>query len=281
MLRLYKVLKFLFRHVVPGWLRYLLARLIARGIILFNRRRRETIVANLIPLVGVASARRMAPELLGNFLMTAVDFFCPRTNVARETRLENWNYLERAYRKDKRVIAVTAHIGHWELGISCLVEKGYDVAGVYAPYREDEVVRWILKHRSADVEWIPATRGAAMACIQAIERGKVVGMVADLPYGELGRRVTMAGTPARLPLGPWAIAVRARAVVIPAFMIREFPGRYRLEMQEPIYPGEGSFRKQLEGMQDVYKSQLEFYLKKYPQQWGILTPFWDKGAQSF
>ncbi len=275
MLNLYKFLKFVVRHVLPGWLRYRLAKVVARGVILFNRPRRDVIVANLAPLVGLASAREMAPQLLGNFLMTAVDFFCPRTDIPRETHLENWNYLERAYRKTKRVIAVTAHLGHWELGISCLVEKGYSVAGVYAPYREDKVVSWILAHRSPDVEWIPAARGAALACINAIERGKILGMVADVPFAEKGRSVEIAGTRARLPLGPWAIAVRARAAVIPAFMIREYPGQYRLIMHEPILPGQGSFRKQLEQMQDIYKRHLEFYLKKYPWQWGVLSPFWE------
>jgi len=275
MLSLYKFLKFVFRYLLPADTRYVLARWIARGVIRFNASRRQVIVGNLTPLVGAGRARELAPELLGNFLMTAVDFFCPRGNIVRHTPVENWAALEKAYRRSKRVMAVTAHLGHWELGLPCLVERGFAITGVYAPYREDAVVSWIMSHRSPEVEWIPTTRGAAEACINAIQRGRVLGMVADIPFGESGRRLKIAGHDTHLPLGPWAIAVRARATVVPAFIIRERPGHYRAIIHDPIIPGEGSFRKQMEQMQDVYRAHLEHYITTYPTQWGVLQPFWD------
>jgi lauroyl/myristoyl acyltransferase len=272
---LYKFLKFVFRYLVPGRLRYTLARLIARGVIRFNPRRRAVIVSNLTPLVGFAKAQEMAPELLGNFLMTAVDFFCPRRDMALTTPWENWSAFEKTYRKTKRVMFVTAHLGTWELGISCLVEKGYSVAGIYAPYRDDHIVRWIQAHRNPEVEWILAVRGAAEAGVHALQRGRVLGMVGDIPFGEKGRRVTIAGKQTHLPLGPWAIAARAQATVFPAFIIRESPGHYRGFVHDPIVPGEGSFRHQIKQMQDIYRTHLEYYLKTYPTQWGVLQPFWD------
>jgi len=276
MLPLYKCLKFFFRYLVPGPSRYFLARASGRIVIFFNRGRREVIVGNLTPLLGAGEARRRAPELLGNFLMTAVDFFCPRRNMALETPIENWSAVEKAYRKTKRVMLVTAHLGNWELGIPCLVEKGYSVSGIYAPYRGDDIVRWILSHRNTEVEWMPAARGAAQACIASLERGRVLGMVADIPFGEKGRRVSLAGARARMPLGPWAIAAWAKAVVFPAFIVREGPGRYRGVIHDPIFPAEAmSFRRQLESMQEIYRSHLEYYLKTYPTQWGCLQSYWD------
>jgi KDO2-lipid IV(A) lauroyltransferase len=277
MLTLYKIFKFIFRWVLPARVRYPLVRFIARGVCLFNRRRRAVIVGNLTPLVGTEQAAKLAPVLLGNFLMTAVDFFCPRTDIPRVTPFDNFNYLEKAYRKTKKVIAVTAHMGHWELGLPCLVYRGYPITGVYAPYRDDEVVNWIHKHRNNDVEWIPTTRGAVGACIDAVQRGRILGMVADIPFGEKGRRVMIAGRQTHLPLGPWAIAVRSGATVIPAFLLREKPGSYRIAFQDPIVPPtEGSFRKKMEYMQDIFKNHLEHYLLRYPTQWGVLQPFWDK-----
>jgi len=277
MLTLYKIFKFIFRWLLPASLRYPLARGIARLVCRFNRRRRGVIVGNLTPLVGAEKARKLAPVLLGNFLMTAVDFFCPRTDIPRITPIENLNYLEKAYRKTKKVIAVTAHLGHWELGLPCLVYRGYPITGVYAPYRDDEIVSWIHKHRNPDAQWISATRGAVEACIETVQKGRILGMVADIPFGEKGRRVTMAGHHAHLPLGPWAIAVRSEATVIPAFILREKPGLYRIVFQEPIVPPtEGSFRKKMEHMQDIFKNHLENYLLRYPTQWGVLQPFWDK-----
>lgn len=275
MLPIYKVLKFVFRYLLPGPVRYPLARAIARGVCLFNRRRRRVIVENLTPVVGAARAESMAPSLLGHFSMTTVDFFCPSRNLAVGMKAENWPAVEKAYRRAKKVMLVTAHLGNWELGISYLVEKGYSVAGVYAPYREDAIVRWIMGHRNPDVEWIPAVRGAAEACSNALERGRLLGMVADIPFGEKGHRVAMCGARTHLPLGPWAIASRARATVFPAFILRDRPGQYRIVFHDPILPREGSLRKQMEGSQDIFRQHLERYLKAYPEQWGVLQPFWD------
>jgi KDO2-lipid IV(A) lauroyltransferase len=149
------------------------------------------------------------------------------------------------------------------------------VTGVYAPYREDEVVRWIMAHRHSNVEWIPSTRGAARACVSALENGRVLGMVADVPFGEKGHRVRICGASTHLPLGPWAIASRARATVIPAFILRERPGQYRITFLDPILPREGTLRRQLEETQEIFRGHLEHYLKTVPEQWGVLQPFWD------
>jgi lauroyl/myristoyl acyltransferase len=275
-LALYKTLKFFFRHLLPERLRYRVAKLIARFVIMFNSARRQTIIANLTPLVGAKEAEVLAPKLFGNFSQTAVDFFCPREGIVRALKEENTALIEKTWRKTRKVILVTAHIGNWEMGISYLVHKGFSVAGVYAPYREDAVVRWILAHRDQDVEWIAASRGAAQTCIDALRRGRLLGMVGDIPFGEKGRRVQIAGRNARLPLGPWAIAVRSEATVLPAFILRESPGCYRVIIKDPIpVPQEGSFRHQMEAMQDVYRTHLETYLRRYPEQWGVLQPFWE------
>src|SRR5438046_1048478 len=93
----YRCIKFVYRYLLPASFRYPLARGIARGICLFNASRRRVIVGNLTPLVGPDRARRMAPVLMGNFIMTAVDFFCARPERPRELAFGNWSRVEAAY----------------------------------------------------------------------------------------------------------------------------------------------------------------------------------------
>src|SRR4051812_43523635 len=112
MLSLYKFLKFVFRYAVPSELRYPLVRGIARLIIFFNGRRRSVIAGNLAPLVGPEKARQLAPVLMGNFLMTAVDFFCVRPEQPRTIAFEGWSHIEEAYGENRRVMIVTAHLGN-------------------------------------------------------------------------------------------------------------------------------------------------------------------------
>jgi KDO2-lipid IV(A) lauroyltransferase len=276
LLAIYKFFKFVFRYLVPGTLRYPLARCIARAVYRLNPARRHVILGNLTPLVGAERAAVLAPELFGNFLMTAVDFFCIRPELKQSVEREHWERLEQAYRETKRVMVVTAHLGHWEIGISLLLKQGYAVSGVYAPYTDDAIVQWIMSHRNPQAEWIPANRGAAESCIAALKAGRILGMVADIPFGERGQRIQIAGHPALLPIGPWAIAARARATVLPAFVIRLSPGHYRAIMHEPIKPVPGPLPKQIRRLQESYRATLETYLLEYPEQWGVLQPFWER-----
>src|SRR5262249_22318148 len=153
---------------LPEKIRYPLARFFAHIVCLLSTRRRHILQANLTPIVGAQSAKSFAPRMLGNFSMTAVEFFCPRRDPMRGTKEENYSASEKAYRRHKKVMVVTAHIGNWELGMTYLIHKGFSMAGVYAPYREDEVVHWIMNHRNPEVEWIAAARGAAEACLNAL-----------------------------------------------------------------------------------------------------------------
>jgi KDO2-lipid IV(A) lauroyltransferase len=274
-LRFYKCCKFVFRYLIPARLRYPLGRLIARGVCLFNARRRDVIVGNLTPLVGAERARELAPELLGNFVMTAVDFFCAHPLRTRGLVFEGWSRIESAYQENRRVMIVTAHLGNWEIGISQLLEQGYPVAALYATYTDDDIVQWIMGHRNPLVQWIPTTPGASDISVAAIEQGRILCVAADIPFGEQGRRVLIAGRPARLPVGPWSIALRAKATVIPAFIYRESPGHYRGVIHEAIKPPPGTAKQQVVKIQEIYRGHLEHYLKTYPEQWGNLQPFWD------
>jgi lauroyl/myristoyl acyltransferase len=275
LLTYYKCLKFIFRYLVPARARYPLARWIAYGVCLFNSRRRRVLISNLTPLVGSEEARRIAPRQLGHFSMTAVDFFCRKLQGPRAVTFEGWSRIETAYEENRRVMIITAHIGNWEIGISSLLNKGFPVAGLYATYTEDDIVQWILGHRNPLVQWIPTAPGAADVSVAAIEQGRILCLAGDIPFGEHGRKVHIAGRTARLPVGPWAIALRAKATVLPAFILRQTPGRYRGIICEPIKPPAGSPKTQIVQMQDAYRSQLERYLKSYPEQWGNLQPFWE------
>jgi len=276
MLRVFQITKFIFRHCVPRPLRYPMARLAGRLLLILRPRRRKTLIENLTPFVGAQAASDMAQKQIGHFAMTAVDFFCFPRGLVNKIDVVNGQILDKTYRKAHKAIVVTAHIGNWELGISLLVARGFPVAGMYAPYREDEVVQWILAHRISEVEWIPSSKGAARSCIDALNRGKMLGIVGDIPFGERGRRVKMAGRYVHLPLGPWAIAARAEAPVIPAFMLRVRPGHYQAIFHEPIWPvAGGSLRSQMESMQEIYKAHLEKAIREHPEQWGVLQPFWD------
>jgi lauroyl/myristoyl acyltransferase len=99
-------------------------------------------------------------------------------------------------------------------------------------------------------------------------------MVADVPFGEEGQPVSLAGHKTRAPRGPWVIAQRAKALVFPCFMIRTAPGRYTAKIHNPIDAGAAGIT--VADMMSDYLNHLMGYLTAYPEQWGLLSPFWER-----
>ncbi len=276
MLFLYQSLQFIFKYAIPSAARYKTARILARLVYGLNFSRRQVLVRNLEPLVGPTRAKVVAPQLLANFAMTSVDFFCPRGELLRNLQVDHAEIVDTTLKRFKKVILVTAHIGNWELGMNYLFNKGYPMTGLYALYREDSVVRWILGQREKSVQWIPASRGAAQDCLQALENGRLLALAADIPFGEKGRLVPLAKGWTRMPLGPWFVAARAQAAVIPGFILRQRPGFYRLTFYDPILPASGLLRREVLRMQDHFRVQFERALLINPEQWGVLHPYWER-----
>ena len=62
--------------------------------------------------------------------------------------------------------------------------------------------------------------------------------------------------------------------MIPGFVIRETPGQYRIIFHEPILPREGTFRRQMLEMQDVYRTvTLNIIFKRFLSNGEWLQPF--------
>jgi KDO2-lipid IV(A) lauroyltransferase len=183
-----------------------------------------------------------------------------------------------AYRSGKLILAVTAHLGYWEIGLSSLADLGYPVTGVYSPFLDPRIDRWMKRNRDARVDWVAVGSGVVQRCLGALKAGRIVGMLGDVPFGEEGKLMKINGMSARIPVGPWIIAQRAHAMVFPCFILRQSPSRYRAIIHDAVVSKAGAGP---EKMMAIYVSHLQFYLTHYPEQWGVLTPFWsDSNADS-
>jgi len=106
-------------------------------------------------------------------------------------------------------------------------------------------------------------------CINALERGRSWGWRRIF---HLGKRapVKMFGTSAHLPLGPWGIAARAGAAVLPGFVLRVRPRRYRIFFMIRFCRSKGQLRHQMETMQRALSEAIWSHTSKaYPEQWDV------------
>jgi len=81
--------------------------------------------------------------------------------------------------------------------------------------------------------------------------------------------VPFFGVPARLPAAPIALARRTGAALVPGFVVRTAPGRYRVQVEPAV-----STTNALETLAAV----LERYVRAHPEQWFVFEPVWDESA---
>jgi KDO2-lipid IV(A) lauroyltransferase len=117
---------------------------------------------------------------------------------------------------------------------------------------------------------------AAPALRRALANGETVALVADRPIGGLGASVELFGAPARLPIGPAALAYETGA---PAWLIatrRVGKRDYRSRIERIALPAEGQRRDLLAGFLAAQVGAFERAVADAPEQWWtVFFPIWD------
>ena len=78
--------------------------------------------------------------------------------------------------------------------------------------------------------------------------------------------------------GPAVLAARGRAPIVPFFVRRETPGKFRIVFGSPIDAGDGSPAAQLDATQRTAE-ELERLIRTDPTQWNCFKPLWPSAAE--
>jgi phosphatidylinositol dimannoside acyltransferase len=125
------------------------------------------------------------------------------------------------------------------------------------------------------INLIPIEEAARVLRVRLAD-GEAVGLVADRAIGGSGVSVDLFGVPARLPLGPAALALESGA---PAWLIatrRVDRGRYRARIERINMPSEGTRRERLSTFLKSEARAFELAVADAPEQWWtVFFPIWD------
>jgi len=96
--------------------------------------------------------------------------------------------------------------------------------------------------------------------------------------GQPGLPVRFLGAAASVPLGPFHSAAVTGRPLLPCFLMRDGPGRYRLLVDPPWYidwpAGRAARRAVLQDAAQRWAERLETLLACYPLQWHNFYDFW-------
>jgi len=179
------------------------------------------------------------------------------------------------------MVVTTAHLGAWELlgGLLNLMAPQEHKQVVVKATHDAAMHRVIKRMRTHSTVRIQEHDNAALSVLRNLSKKGLSAFLVDhncrredavfLPF--LGRA-------AAVNLGPALLALRAKTLVWPIFLVREAakPCRYRLCFEDPLDVKilEGERQERMGAVALFYTQAVERHVRRYPDQWFWMHRRW-------
>lgn len=281
---LYKIGQFLVL-LLPLKSSYWLAERLADLKCFFTPSDRHAVMSNLEIVTGEKNQLVLhgyAYEVYRNFAKYLVDFFSfskiDSNYIKKYIKLENLDYIDGVLKKGKGIIALTAHLGSWELGGVILSELGYPLNAIVLNHQAKLVNRFFNKQRHSSgqgMKVIPlgvAVRNA----FKCLSNNEILAILADRDYLKNGLKVNFFNRSCVIPKGPARLSLKFGTPIIPVFVIREPGDTFRFIFDTPIdFLPTGNTDLDLVSLTQACTRVLEKYIRLYPTQWFMFRRFWE------
>ena len=223
--------------------------------------------------------RRIRITMARNFAKYLVDFFrfekLDKEYTRKNVHIENINYFDEAISRGKGVIALSAHLGNWELGGVVVALLGYPFWIVALPHKEKKVNDFFnFQRESKGIKVIPLGK-AARKSLDILKENGLLALAADKDFTGKGVIMDFFGKPAIFPTGPAALSLKTGASIVPGFMLRNSDDTFTLRIEKPIeFTSTGNKELDMKGLMRQYIKIFEGYICKYPDQWYMFKRFW-------
>jgi Kdo2-lipid IVA lauroyltransferase/acyltransferase len=261
--------------ILPEPLALVIGRAIGAIAFLFARSPRKRAIDQLSTALGDASSAtdhvRALFRHLGLMIAELALLSRRSDRVVRwvEMRPEHKELLDRILARGRGMIAVSAHLGNWELLPQRFTREGYKVLGAARENPNPYLDRWIVElrdrggvrtvHRGGD-------RGG-LEILRALRRGEIFAALVDQDTRTPSVFVPFFGRPASTPIGPARLALTARAPMVISFIVRE-GDRHQVTIEEvPLDDLPEDFEAAAIALTERITQRIEEEIRTHPDQW--------------
>ena len=167
-------------------------------------------------------------------------------------------------------IFCTGHLGNWERAAHWVTAQGFKLSVVMRHANQPVLQERVERLRRASGIELLSRGDAAMGMLRRLRRAEFVAVLPDQNASEAF--VPFFGHPTGTVVGPAVMARRTGALILPGFVLRTGPGRYRLRVSEPFDPG-ASDLDPTETMAWYYRN-LEAAVREAPEQYLWMHDRW-------
>jgi predicted LPLAT superfamily acyltransferase len=181
-----------------------------------------------------------------------------------------------------RVIFLSAHFGHWDLGMRFAIDSGINVAALMNRDQADFAQEYFERADGGKLRVLAVDEGQGVVdIVNALNGGLSIAMHGDrIMEGQRPVTVSFLGERVSVPSGPYQVAYVTRTAILPVFCAKTGPDIVTLEMTEPIIPVKASRNgrdAEISRMATLYIQALEKAAKAYPEQWFNFHDFFGDG----
>jgi phosphatidylinositol dimannoside acyltransferase len=204
-------------------------------------------------------------------------------DMERYFPLQGQEHLDAAREHGRGVMILLSHLGANQMIMPALGFRGYQVNQISRAAQEDNdeyqgrrlspLFRKIINLQRSYEESLPAqhldvSRGPRQV-LRKLKANEIVAVAGDGRYGAEWTPHTFLGRPATFSPGPWLIAHRTGALLLPTFVLRPQRGcRYQVIIEPPLaLPYRADAASFVQAGLDAYVPRLESYFYRYPWQY--------------
>lgn len=181
-----------------------------------------------------------------------------------------------------RVIFLSAHFGHWDVGMRFAIDSGINVAALMNRDQADFAQEYFERTDGGKVRVLAVDEGRGVVdIVNALNGGLSVAMHGDrIMEGQRPVTVKFLGEQVDIPSGPYQVAYVTRTAILPVFCAKTGPDVVTLETAEPIIPLRTSRNgrdAEISRMATLYTEALEKAVRAHPEQWFNFHDFFGDG----
>jgi len=263
-------------HLLPRKVCYSFAKFVATLQFYIAKNDRNIVINNLTGIVkDKTKVKTYAKGVFVNFAYYLVDFYrYSKLNhdfVKKYVRISGLEYLNHSFAKGKGVVALSAHLGNYELAGAIISLLGYPISAIALVHKDKRINMFFDRQRQRVGMNVIPTGVAIKKCFSTFKKGQIVGLLGDKDFSGSGVKLKIGSRSAIFPRGAAFFSLKTGADIIPTFLIREDKFFYRLIFEEPIVVTAESDEE------DIIKSYIKVlknYIKKYPHQWYMFSKYW-------
>ncbi len=186
-------------------------------------------------------------------------------------KITNSERLEEATKNPNGMIFLTAHLGNWELEAAKSVHIGFPLYILARDQKMKKLNEILHKLRESKGNFVIRKGMDVKNIFRVLRDGHSVGIVADQNAGVNGELLDFFGRPASTPIGPFRIAQKVGAWVLPSLIHREEGPYHEVVVEEIMKIGKD---EDLVPYMKEYNRLLEKHIRNYPDQWFWMHKRW-------